>query len=258
MEIHGHYVTSFVLKGQSWKEVMGELIFYSKIKSFQCFQCLAAVPSHVESLGNLKNKYKIKKVKVRNQTIHNKVQQKQNMRGWRTEPTEKKKKKKKRRGRRTNQQRRRRKKERETEKPTEKKKKKRKEEEAEEEEEDIVASRRHPCFVIVFFLFSFFSVFFPYKWCFGPVSIYRPKQPDFASTVGTRLVRPVFFPIRNKGVICTSALIGTVYIGCTGRYGTELTSLVISPRWPWLQSLWSFPWRQRVAHLFPWSTLNQL
>ena len=66
--------------------------------------------------------------------------------------------------------------------PTEKKKKKRKEEEAEEEE--AVASRRHPCFVIVFFLFSFFSVFFPYKWCFGPVSIYRPKQPDFASTVG--------------------------------------------------------------------------
>ena len=141
---------------------MRELIFYSKIKSFQCFQCLAAVPSHVESLGNLKNKYKIKKVKVRNQTIHNKVQQKQNMRGRRTEPTEKKKKKKKRRGRRTNQQRRRRKKkERETEKPTEKKKKKRKEEE--EEEEEAVASRCHPCFVIVFFLFSFFSVFFPYK-----------------------------------------------------------------------------------------------
>ena len=104
---------------------MGELIFYSKIKSFQCFQCLAAVPSHVESLGNLKNKYKIKKVKVRNQTIHNKVQQKQNMRGRRTEPTEKKKKKKKKgegdgqtnrekeekkRGRRRNRQRRRRKK----------------------------------------------------------------------------------------------------------------------------------------------------
>ena len=37
MEIHRHYVTSFVLKGQNWKEVMGELIFYSKIKSFQCF-----------------------------------------------------------------------------------------------------------------------------------------------------------------------------------------------------------------------------
>ena len=37
--------------------------------------------------------------------------------------------------------------------PIEKKKKKRK------EEEEAVASRRHPCFVIVFFLFSFFSVF---------------------------------------------------------------------------------------------------
>ena len=180
------------------------------------------------------------------------------MRGRRTEPTEKKKKKKKRRGRRTNQQRRRRKKERETEKPTEKKKKKRKEEEEAEEEEEAVASRRHPCFVIVFFLFSFFSVFFPYKWCFGPVSIYRPKQPDFVGIVGTRPVRPVFFSVRNKGVICTGALIGTVYIGCTGRYGTELTSLAGSPRWPWLQSLWSFPWRQRVAHLFPWSTLDQL
>ena len=81
MEIHIHYVTSFVLRGQSWKEVMGELIFYSKIKSFQCFQSLAAVLSHVESLENFKNKYKIKKEKVRNETIHNKVQKKKNMRG---------------------------------------------------------------------------------------------------------------------------------------------------------------------------------
>ena len=115
---------------------MGELIFYSKIKSFQCFQCLAAVPSHVEGLGNLKNKYKIKKVKVRNQTIHNKVQQKQNMRGRRTEPTEKKKKKKKgegdgqtnreeeekKRGRRRNRQRRRRKKGKKKKKQKKKKK----------------------------------------------------------------------------------------------------------------------------------------
>ena len=75
---------------------MGELIFYSKIKSFQCFQCLAAVLSHAESLGNFKNKYKIKKEKVRNQTIHNKVQKKKkNMRGRRTDPTKKKKTKKK-------------------------------------------------------------------------------------------------------------------------------------------------------------------
>ena len=99
---------------------MGELIFYSKIKSFQCFQCLAAVLSHVESLENFKNKYKIKKEKVRNQTIHNKVQQKQNMRRRRIDPTEKKKKKKKMIGRRIDQQRRRRK------KGSAKKKKKRK------------------------------------------------------------------------------------------------------------------------------------
>ena len=166
---------------------MGELIIYSKTKSFQCFQCLAAVLSHVESLGNFKNKYKIKKEKVRNQTIHNKVQQKQNMRGRRIDQAEKKKKKKKMIGRRIDQQRRRRKKgsakrkkkrERETDRPTEKKKKKRK------EEEEAVASRRHPCFVIVFFLFSFFSVFFPYKRCIGPVSIYQPKQPNFAGMAG--------------------------------------------------------------------------
>ena len=84
-------------------------------------------------------------------------------------PTEKKKKK------RFNQKK---KKEREMDKPIEKKKKKRK------EEEEAVASRRHPCFVIVFFLFSFFSVFFPYKRCIGPVSIYQPKQPNFAGMAG--------------------------------------------------------------------------
>ena len=61
--------------------MMGELIFYSKIKCPQCFQCLAAVLSHVESLGNFKNKYKIKKEKVRNQTIHNKVQKKKKKKG---------------------------------------------------------------------------------------------------------------------------------------------------------------------------------
>ena len=59
----------------------GVLIFYSKIKSFQYFQCLAAnvsdvsVLSHVESLGNFKNKYKTKEEKVRNQTIHNKEEE---------------------------------------------------------------------------------------------------------------------------------------------------------------------------------------
>ena len=67
-----------------------------------------SVLSHVESLGNFKNKYKTKEEKVRNQTIHNK------------EEEERKKKKKK---------------ERETDRPIEKKKKKRK-----EEEEEAVAS----------------------------------------------------------------------------------------------------------------------
>ena len=39
-------------------------------------------------------------------------------------------------------------------------------------------------------------------------------------------VWPIFFPVRNKGVICTGALTGTIYTGRTGRYGTELTSLM--------------------------------
>ena len=99
----------------------GVLIFYSKIKSFQYFQCLAAnvsdvsVLSHVESLGNFKNKYKTKEEKVRNQTIHNKEEEerkkkKKRRRTYQTEKKKKEKKKKKRRGRRIDQQRRRRKK----------------------------------------------------------------------------------------------------------------------------------------------------
>ena len=91
----------------------------------------------------------------------------------------------------------------------EKKKKKRKEEEEEEEEEkeeaeeeeEAVASRRHPCFVIVFFLFSFFSDFFPYKCdfsCFGSVSIYRLKQLDFASTAGTT---SIFSGMKQEGYL---------------------------------------------------------
>ena len=39
-------------------------------------------------------------------------------------------------------------------------------------------------------------------------------------------VRPVFFPVRNRGVERTGLLAGTVYSGRTGRYGTELTTLV--------------------------------
>ena len=40
------------------------------------------------------------------------------------------------------------------------------------------------------------------------------------------LYRPVFFLVRNMGVIRTGLLAGTVYFGRTGRYGTELTPLV--------------------------------
>ena len=42
-------------------------------------------------------------------------------------------------------------------------------------------------------------------------------------------VWPVFFPVRNKGGICTGLLTGTVYTGRTGRYGTKLTSLAGPP-----------------------------
>ena len=75
-------------------------------------------------------------------------------------------------------------------------------------------SWRHPCSVIVFFLFSFFSVFFPYKrdfLCFGPVFIYRISP-----------IRLVFFPVRNQGL---SVLMHWL-VQYTGQYGTELTSLV--------------------------------
>ena len=39
-------------------------------------------------------------------------------------------------------------------------------------------------------------------------------------------VWPVFFLVRNKRVICTGLLTGTVYTGRTGRYGMESTSLI--------------------------------
>ena len=122
-------------------------------------------------------------------------------------------------------------KKREADRPIEKKKKKRKEgrrrrsRRRRRRSSCFTAPPLQPYFVIVFFLFSFFSVFFPYKWdisCFGPVSIYWPKQPNFADTASTWLVRPVFFSVRNKGVICTGLLASTIY---TNRYDTELTSL---------------------------------
>ena len=61
------------------------------------------------------------------------------------------------------------------------------------------------------------------KLCFGPVSIYRLKQLEFAGTAGKR---PVFFLVQNRGCTCINALIGMVYTSRTGRYRTVLTSLV--------------------------------
>ena len=52
--------------------------------------------------------------------------------------------------------------------------------------------------------------------------------PKLAGMPGTRPVRPVFFPVQNRGVECTGLLAGTVYSGRTGRYGTELITLSIT------------------------------
>ena len=114
--------------------------FIQKLKVFNISN--ASVSSHVESLGNFKKKYKVKKEKVRNH-IHNSVRQKKKCiksftEQWRLEM------------------------DREEECSTKKK------EvlihyrvvETDREEAD---SWRHPYSVVVFFLFSFFSVFFPYK-----------------------------------------------------------------------------------------------
>ena len=66
------------LKGQSWKEVRESFhvessSFIQKIKVFNIFnarQLVSVYCSHVESLGNFKNKYKTKKEKVRSQTTY--------------------------------------------------------------------------------------------------------------------------------------------------------------------------------------------
>ena len=76
-------------------------------------------------------------------------------------------------------------------------------------------------FLIFFFLFFFFFLLV----CTGLKHLYRPKQPDFAGTAGTRPLRLVFFSVRNKGYTCTGALTGTIYTSHTDRYCTELTSL---------------------------------
>ena len=87
-------------------------------------------------------------------------------------------------------------------------------------------------FLIFFFLFFFFFLLV----CTSPKHLYQPKQPDFAGMAGMRPVRPIFFPVRNKGCTCTGALTGMVYIGHSGRYGTELTFLSATPSTPLINS----------------------
>ena len=59
------------------------------------------------------------------------------------------------------------------------------------------------------------------KFCTGRYTQYCPKL------AGTRPVRPVFFPVRNKGAERTGLLVGMVYSGRTDRYGTESITLIL-------------------------------
>ena len=59
----------------------------------------------------------------------------------------------------------------------------------------------------------------------------KNKKIKYSVPAGIALnwpVRPVFFPVQNREVICTDLLAGTVYSGGTGRYGTKLTPLLIT------------------------------
>ena len=183
MAIHVHYVTSCwaqrpKLKRSEGELSRGELIFYSKNKSFQYFQCQAASVSVLQSRGELRKLQKQIQNKERESEkpnhIHNKVQQKKERGRW-----------------------------------TEKKKKKRKE----EEEEEAVASRRHPYFVVVFFLFSFFLFSFLTNETFH-VSARYPFTDRNSWTSPVQSVHGqydwYFFRNEIRGVICISALAGTV------------------------------------------------
>ena len=55
--------------------------------------------------------------------------------------------------------------------------------------------------------------------------LYWPVRPIPAGIARNWPVRPVFFPVRNKGVERTGLLAGTVYSGRTSRYGTESITL---------------------------------
>ena len=58
--------------------------------------------------------------------------------------------------------------------------------------------------------------------------MYRPVRPVLADIARNWTVRPIFFPVRNRGVERIGLLAGTVYSGRTARYGTELITLVKS------------------------------
>ena len=57
------------------------------------------------------------------------------------------------------------------------------------------------------------------------IFLYRPVRPVPAGIARNWPVRPVFFPVRNRGVECIGLLADTVYSGRTGRYGTKLITL---------------------------------
>ena len=54
------------------------------------------------------------------------------------------------------------------------------------------------------------------------------STPDTGRYCPNWPVRPVFFSVQNRGVICTDLLAGTVYTGHTGLYSTESTALLKS------------------------------
>ena len=56
--------------------------------------------------------------------------------------------------------------------------------------------------------------------------LYRSVRPIPAGIARNWPVRPVFFPVRNRGVERTGLLVGMVYSGRTGRYGTKSITLV--------------------------------
>ena len=57
--------------------------------------------------------------------------------------------------------------------------------------------------------------------------LYRPVRSIPTGIARNWLVRPVFFPVRNRRVERTGLLAGTVYADRTSRYGTESISLVL-------------------------------